>query len=304
MSQDPSPDANANYRRGLLATWAAFIGWGLFPIYWRELVEVPAFQITAHRIVWCALFVVAYLYWRQGRGWFSRTLAMPRALPMLLLSGSLISVNWVLYIWAVNSGHVIETALGYYVNPLINVLLGVLILGERLNSRQWLAVAIAAVGVAWLTLGVGRVPWIALTLAVSFGLYGLVRKQMSVESVPGLAVESSLMMVPGFAFLLWCESKGAGAFGHVSAYENGLLVLSGIVTALPLIGFAYGARRIPLSLVGMIQYVGPTLQLLTGIFLFGEIFDRERAIGFILIWAALAIYAVDGFWKIRMRGFA
>lgn len=295
--------SQSDYRKGLAATWAAFIGWGLFPIYWRELVEVPAFQITAHRIVWCAVFVGAFLLLIQGRGWLKRTLAMPQAVPMLALSGSLISINWVLYIWAVNNGHVIETALGYYINPLINVVLGVALLRESLNVRQWSAVGIAALGVAWLTLGVGRVPWIALTLAMSFGLYGLVRKQMSVESIPGLAVESAFMMIPSLLFLVWCETRGVGAFGHVDAYQNLLLVLAGVVTALPLIGFAYGARRIPLSLVGMIQYVGPTLQLLTGIFLFGEVFDQGRAIGFVLIWLALAIYALDGLWKLRMRGY-
>jgi chloramphenicol-sensitive protein RarD len=166
-----------------------------------------------------------------------------------------------------------------------------------------MAVALAAAGVAWLTWSVGRLPWIALSLAVSFGLYGLIRKLVSVESVPGLGVESLIMFLPAIGFLVWCEAAGSGSFGHVSAYENTLLVLAGVATAMPLIWFAYGARRIPLSLVGVIQYVGPTLQLLTGVFLFGEAFSHDQFIGFGCIWAALALYAVDGLWRLRMRGY-
>lgn len=300
MSRNVPPDAE--FRRGLSATWAAFIAWGLFPLYWRELAAVPSLQITAHRIVWCALFVVAWLVWRQGGGWLRQTLAVPRTRALLLLSSLLISVNWVLYIWAVNAGHVVETALGYYINPLVNVMLGVLVLRERLGPRQWLAVGIAACGVAWLSLGVHGVPWIALSLAISFGFYGLIRKQVDVPSVAGLGVESSIMFLPALGYLLWCEANGTGAFARVGRYEDGLMVLSGIVTALPLVWFAFGARRIPLSLVGIIQYVGPTLQLLTGVWLFGEPFSQHRAIGFGLIWAALALYALDGLWKLRIRG--
>ena len=302
MSPSQNSDSERETRRGLTATLGAFVIWGLFPLYWRELQSVPSLQITAHRIAWCTLFVVAYLIWKQGSGWLRSSLQRPRALPMLLASSIMISVNWVLYVWAVNAGYVVETALGYFINPLVNVLLGVAVLKERLNARQWMAVALAAAGVVWLTWSVGRLPWIALALAVSFGTYGLLRKLVSVESIPGLGVESLIMFLPAVGFLLWCELAGTGSFGHVGSYENLLLVFAGIATAMPLIWFAYGARRIPLSLVGIIQYVGPTIQLLTGVFLFGEPFTHNQFIGFGCIWAALALYAADGLWRLRIRG--
>ena len=300
MPPAPSPE---EARRGFVATVGAFTLWGLFPLYWRELQEIVPLQITAHRIVWCTVFVVGFLVWKKGLGWLRATLAPPHAAPLLLASSLLISVNWVLYIWAVNAGFVVEAALGYFINPLVNVLLGVAVLGERLNARQWFSVALATCGVAWLTWRLGRLPWIALALAFSFGTYGLIRKIVSVESVPGLGVESLIMFIPSLAYLAFCEATGAGGFGHVGRYEDLLLVLAGAVTALPLIWFAYGARRIPLSLVGIIQYIGPTLQLLTGVFLFHEPFSEVQLIGFGCIWAALALYALDGLWRIRMRGY-
>lgn len=302
MSAAPAHDAATDYRRGLLATVGTFLVWGLFPLYWRELQAVPSLQITAHRITWCTIFVVGFLLWRDGTGWLRSTLARPQALPMLCASSLLISVNWVLYIWSVNSGHVVEASLGYFINPLVNVLLGVIVLKERLNSRQWFAVALAACGVAWLTWSVGRLPWIALSLAVSFGVYGLIRKLLSVESIPGLGVESLILFVPAIGFLVWCQATGVGGFLHVGHYQDALLIFGGVLTAVPLIWFAYGARRIPLSLIGIVQYLGPTLQLLTGVFLFGEPFSHNQLIGFGCIWGALALYAADGLWRLRIRG--
>lgn len=300
---EPGPTASAEARRGAVAAVAAFVSWGLFPLYWRQLVEIPAFQITAHRIVWCTLFVVGYLVWRKGLGWLPAALGRRHAVPMLAASSLLIGCNWMLYIWAVNNGHVVESSLGYFINPLVNVLLGVAVLHERLNGRQWLAVALAAAGVAWLTWSLGRAPWIALSLALSFGLYGLIRKLVAVESIPGLGVESLAMLLPALAYLAWCEQAGAGRFGRVGRYEDLLLVFSGIATALPLVWFAYGARRIPYSMVGIIQYIGPTLQLLTGVLLFKEPFSHDQLIGFGCIWAALGLYAMDGLWRLRMRGY-
>ena len=302
----PTPSSSLaadDTRRGFVATIGAFVAWGLFPLYWRELNMVPPLQITAHRILWCTVFVVGFLVWKQGFGWLRATLSRPRAAPLLFASSLLISVNWVLYIWAVNAGHVVESALGYFINPLVNVLLGVVALGERLNARQWGAVALATLGVGWLTWQVGHLPWIALTLAFSFGTYGLIRKIVSVDSVPGLGVESLIMFVPALGFLVFSEMQGSGGFGHVGRYEDLLLVLAGAVTAMPLIWFAYGARRIPLSMVGIIQYIGPTLQLLTGVFLFGEPFSEVQLVGFGCIWGALALYALDGLWRVRMRGY-
>jgi chloramphenicol-sensitive protein RarD len=287
-------DASQQARRGLWATSAAFFVWGLFPLYWNQLAQVPALQIMAHRIVWCAVFVLGYLLIRRGLGWLRPLAGNPRLLGMLALSSLLISVNWGLYIWAVNNGHVVESSLGYFINPLVSVLLGVLVLRERLNAWQWLAVGSAALGVAWLTWQGGRLPWIALTLAFSFGLYGLLRKLAAVESIPGLGVESGLLFLPALGFLLWSEQQGSGSFGHVGMQADALLIFGGVVTALPLIWFAYGARRIPLSLVGILQYIGPSLQLLIGVWIFREPFSGAQLLGFGCIWLALGIYAADG----------
>jgi len=254
---------------------------------------------VAHRVVWCTVSVVGYLLLRHGAGWLLEALRRPRVPLMLGASSILISFNWGLYIWAVNNGHVVESSLGYFINPLVNVLLGVLLLHERLNTAQRVAVACAAVGVAWLTWQLGAPPWIALGLALSFGSYGLIRKIAAVEAIPGLGVESVFLLLPALAWLLWNQHQGTGVFGHPPLYVNLMLVAGGAMTAVPLILFAYGARRISYSLVGIVQYVGPTLQLLTGVFLFGESFSRVQALGFGLIWAALAIYAADGLWRSR-----
>jgi chloramphenicol-sensitive protein RarD len=283
--------------RGFWAVAGSFVIWGLFPLYWHQLREVPAFQIVAHRVVWCGLLVVGYLMLRQGPGWLRAALSRPRVPLMLAGSSLLISFNWGLYIWAVNNGHVVESSLGYFINPLVNVLLGVLVLRERLNPRQWLSVAVAASGVVYLTWQFGAPPWIALALALSFGGYGLIRKVAAVDSIPGLGVESVYLFLPALAYLAWAQWHGQSAFGHMSAVKDLLLMFGGAVTALPLIWFAYGARRISYSLVGILQYIGPSLQLLTGVFLFGEPFTRVHALGFGLIWLALLIYAADGLWR-------
>jgi len=287
---------------------AAYVAWGLMPLYWHLLKVVPSLQIIAHRVVWSALFVCGWLSLKYGRSWLRETLARPHAAPMLVLSGALIAFNWGLYIWAVNAGHVVESALGYFINPLLNVVLGVLVLHERLNRVQWAAVAIAALGVLWLTLNYGSFPWIALALAISFGSYGLVRKLLGAPPVRGLGVESLFLLLPALAFLLWTERNGQGhllAHGQTPAWGagvTGLLVFGGVLTALPLIGFAAAVQRIPYSLVGLLQYISPTLQLLMGVLVLGEPFGRERAIGFGFIWIALALYAGEGLWRSRRRG--
>lgn len=287
-------------RQGLAAATAAYLIWGLFPVYWKQLQAVPAPQIMAHRIIWCALFVGVWLFARHGLAWLRRL--TPQLLSMLAASAALISLNWWLYIWAVNAGHIVETSLGYFINPLVSVLMGVLILRERLNRAQWLAVALAATGVLWLTWQAGKLPWIALALALSFGSYGLIRKLAIVPSVQGVAVESGLLFIPALAFLLWTEHAGSGGFGHLGMRIDALLIAGGLVTALPLVLFAIGARRIPLSMVGILQYLAPTLQLIAGVLVFGEPFSKAQAIGFGCIWLALAVYASDGLWRARRRG--
>jgi len=292
-------------RRGLWVAAGSFVLWGVMPLYWHLLKTVPSLQITVHRIIWSTLLVVGWLTWKYGRIWLRETLAHPRAAWMLALSGTLIAFNWGLYIWAVNAGHVVETSLGYFINPLLNVVLGVVVLHERLNRVQWTSVAIATAGVLWLTLHYGSFPWIALALAGSFGLYGLIRKLVAVPPVRGLGIESLYLFLPAVALMLWGETHGLGGFlpSHDASgwgwRMDALLVLGGALTALPLIGFADAVRRIPYSVVGLMQYIAPTLQLLCGVLVLGEAFGRERAIGFILIWIALALYAGEGLLRAR-----
>lgn len=286
-------------RRGLSATIVAFLMWGVFPLYWHLLKSVPAFEIIANRIVWAAVFLLAWLFFKQGNRWWREALAKRRVAGWLAVSSVFIAFNWGLYIWAVNSGHVIETSLGYFINPLVNVVIGVLFLRERLNPRQWAAIALAAAGVLWLTLHHDGLPWIALTLAFSFSIYGLIRKQVAVDAVPGLAIESVYLLLPALAWLAWQASQGSLQLGHSGIDIDLLLILGGGLTALPLIGFAYGARRIPFTLIGMLQYIAPTLQLIIGVWVFSEPFDRNQLIGFAGIWVALGIYALDGVYRSR-----
>jgi chloramphenicol-sensitive protein RarD len=304
-SPDDTPAAAARHdaaRSGLAAAVTAFVIWGVFPLYLKQLASVPALQIMAHRIVWCCLLVFAWLAVRGELGTVRMALANPASRRRLAASATLISCNWLIYVWSVNNGHVVDASLGYFINPLLNVVLGVFVLHERLNRAQWIAVGLAATGVLYLAVVAGRPPWIALALAASFGLYGLIRKVVAVDSVPGLATETLLLSPFAVAFLLWVEREGTGALGHSSAVVNALLVGSGLVTAMPLALFAYGARLIPLSTVGLVQYIGPTLQFLVGVLVYHEPFPWSRAVGFLLIWSALVIYAADGLWRNRGAG--
>ncbi|HZY32911.1 MAG TPA: EamA family transporter RarD [Rhodanobacter sp.] len=296
MSIDPR-DA----RRGLWIAAASFVLWGVMPLYWHALKAVPSLQIVMHRIVWSTVFVVGWLLW-QRRDWLRVALAKPRIAWMLALSGVLIAFNWGLYIWAVNAGHVVESSLGYFINPLVSVLFGVIFLRERLTRVQWVSVGLASVGVLWLTVQYGHPPWIAIGLALSFAFYGLIRKLAAVDSVAGLGVESVYLFLPALAVLLWGEAHGSGGFLDAwGLWLDALLILGGALTALPLIGFAYAVRRVPLSVVGLMQYIAPTLQFLIGVWILGEAFDRDRAVGFAFIWIALAIFAGEGVWRSQRR---
>lgn len=287
-------------RRGFAVTAFTFVLWGLVPVYWHLLREVPSFQIIAHRIIWSTVLVVAWLLLSSRLQWFRAIAAQPRALATLAISSIAIAFNWGLYIWAINAGHVIETSLGYFINPLVSVVLGVVVLKERLRGLQWLAVGCAALGVAWLTYDAGTPPWIALGLACSFGLYGLLRKLISVDPVAGLGVESLYLFLPAIGFALWSENGHGGGFFSGWGWKNdALLILGGAVTALPLIGFAYGVKRIPLSLVGILQYIAPSLGLLLGVFFFREPFDTAKAIGFAAIWTGLLLFIGDSVWRSR-----
>ena len=285
--------------RGLAAAAAAFTIWGLFPVYLHALSAVPALQIIAHRVAWSCLFLLAWMLVRRELGPLATTLGKPRLIAGLATSALLISANWLVYVWSVTHQHIVESSLGYYINPLVNVLLGVLVLRERPNAVQWSAIALAALAVLYLAAEAGRPPWIAFALAMSFSLYGFVRKVISVDALPGLATETLLLLVPALGFLAWCEAAGVAAFAHAGPAISWLLAGSGIVTAVPLFLFAYGARRLPYSTVGVLQYIGPSLQLACGVLFYHESFAPARAAGFALLWAALILYAADGLWRAR-----
>lgn len=294
-----STPASSERQRGLLALIGAFSTWGFLPLYLRPLRAVPPVEVMCHRLLWCCLFVLALLALRGELGQVRAALRDGKTRARLCASAAFISCNWLLYVWSVTSGHVVEGSLGYFVNPLVNVLLGVAVLRERLERVQWFAVAVAAGGVAYLTWLGGRPPWIALGLAGSFGTYGLIRKTVAVEALAGLASETLLIAPLGLAYLVAGELSGHGVGLHAGGITLPLLIFGGPLTAVPLALFSYGARRVPYSTVGIVQYIGPTQQLLLGIFVFGEPFPPARAAGFALIWVALAIYAAHGLLRAR-----
>ena len=302
--QSPTEAAAADARSGFFAAFGAFLIWGLLPIYIHELAPTPPVQIMAHRVIWACLFVFVYLAIKSDVPKVWAALRDGKARLRLAASAVLITINWLVYVWAVSTGHVVEASLGYFINPLVSVLLGVFVLKESLNKPQWASVLLAALGVLWLTLNVGHLPWIAISLALSFGTYGLIRKQVAVDSVAGLAVETLLIAPIMLVYLAWTLHSGSFSFGQHGLKVDLLLVASGALTAIPLVLFAYGVRRVPLSAVGILQYVGPTLQLLTGVFLFHEPFTQIQLIGFGLIWAALLVYAAEGFWRGRRHKIA
>ena len=285
-------------RRGFAAGAAAYFIWGLFPLYWNLFRALPTFELLAHRIAWCAVAVWLYLV-IKGEGSWWRSLS-PATVARLALSSALISVNWAVYIAAVNTGHVVDTSLGYFITPLANVLFGVVVLRERLNAVQWLAVGCAVTGVVYLAIAVGNLPGIALVLALSFGGYGLVRKLTPVGAVHGLAVESTLMFLPSVAWILWSSVRGDDPILQQSLWLDLFLVVGGAVTAVPLVLFAIAARNVPLTLLGFLQYIAPTVGLLLGVFVFHEPFGRERWVAFGLIWLALANFSADAlrrYWR-------
>jgi chloramphenicol-sensitive protein RarD len=287
--------------KGLTAGALAFAIWGIFPLYFHPLRQISAFQVIAHRVVWSCVFVLVWTAMRGELSTLRATLVNRSVVWRLAVTATLITISWVVFVWAVMNGHVVESSLGYFINPLVNVLLGVALLSERLTRAQWTAVALAATGVAYLTIVTGSPPWIALTLAFTFGIYGLIRKVAKVESLPGLATETLLLLPFAVAYLLWCESAGTGALGHAGPAIAALLIGSGPLTAIALYLFAYGARLLPYSTIGVLQYITPTLQLACGVFAFHERFERTRAIGFALIWAALLLYAGEGLWLSRKQ---
>jgi chloramphenicol-sensitive protein RarD len=282
-------------KKGIWYGIGAYLLWGFFPIYWKWLQAVPATQIISHRIIWSFVLLALILFvTRQWRAF--RTAALSRRIVLIyLVSAILLSINWLTYIWAINAGFVIETSLGYFINPLLSVLLGVLFLREKLRPLQWLPIGLAAIGVIYVAISYGQFPWIALTLAISFGLYGLVKKVAPLGSLFGLTLETGLLFLPAVAFLVVLELHGQGAFMHVPAVSNILMIGAGLVTTVPLLMFASSAQRIPLSTLGILQYINPTIAFLLGLFLFHEPFNLSLLIGFSIVWLALIIYWGENF---------
>ncbi len=285
--------------RGLTAALSAFGIWGLFPLYLIGLGAVSAMQITAHRIVWSCVFVLAWLAVTRDLGKLRAALQRRDVLLRLLASAFFIAVNWVGFAWAVNNHQVLEVSLAYFIGPLLNVILGIFVLSERLNRTQWIAVAFAAAGVAYLTFIAGHAPWIALMVGSSFAFYGLIRKTVSIDALPGLAIETILLLPFAAGYLVWSEATGVGVFGHTGGLVDFLLLAGGVVTSVPLVLFAFGARQVPYSTIGILQFVAPSLQLLCGLLVFGESLQAARAAGFVLIWTGLLIYIVNALWRAR-----
>jgi chloramphenicol-sensitive protein RarD len=283
-----------NANKGFLCAASAFAIWGIFPLYFHALQQVPAVQVIAQRIVWSCLFILGWMFFRGELGSLRAALTNRGVVVRLALTATLITGNWLAYVYGVTHGRVVETSLGYFIGPLVNVLLGVVLLSEKLTRAQWTAVALATLGVGYLTFMTGGLPWIALTLAFSFASYGLLRKVVKVEALPGLATETLLLVPFAVGYLLWCESAGGGAFGHTGPVTGALLIASGPLTAITLFLFAYGTRLLPYSTIGVLQYIAPSLQFVCGVFVLHEPFDHARAIGFAVIWAALVIYAGEG----------
>ncbi len=282
-------------RRGTAYGAAAYLLWGLFPLYWPLLEPAGAVEILAHRIVWSLVVVLGILAVQRNWSWLQPLLRDRRAAWSLLLASVLIAGNWCLYIYGVNNDHVVETSLGYFINPVVTVLIGVLVLSERLRTTQWVAVGLGAVAVVVLAIDYGRPPWISLGLAFSFAIYGLLKKQVgaTVGAVQSLTVETTLLFLPALAWLLLLEADGSGQFGHGGVGSSLMLASAGVATAIPLLFFASAARRVPLTVLGLLQYLAPVLQFLTGVLLYNEPMPASRLAGFALVWAALVILTVD-----------
>jgi chloramphenicol-sensitive protein RarD len=280
--------------KGLFYAIAAYTVWGLLPVYWKALQTVPAAEIVGHRMIWSLVFLAGLLAFRRHWGWLRLVVRQPRTLLVVFLAACILALNWLTYVWAVNAGYIVETSLGYFINPLVSVLFGVVFLRERLRPWQWVAIGVAFIGVLYLTIGYGALPWIALVLAFTFGSYGLLKKKTSLGALEGLAMEASLLFLPALTYLLYLESRGVGSFGHTTGFVSMLLILTGVATAGPLLLFGAAARRIPLSMLGILQYIAPTFQFLLGVFLYGEPFNQTRLVGFSIIWTALLIYSIEG----------
>jgi chloramphenicol-sensitive protein RarD len=285
----------SEYKLGVLSAGFSYLIWGLLPIYWKLLGEVSSDEILANRVVWSFVFMIALLALSKKlgklRGTFKQMLANKKQLYSLILASILISANWFIYIWAVNNEHLIEASLGYYINPLVSVILGMIILKEKLSVPQYISFALATIGVLILTISYGSFPWISLSLALSFGLYGLAKKMIKVDAAIGLTLETMFVTPIGILYIIYLFTQGSQSFLSISPSVDILLIGAGVATATPLLYFAKGAQRIPLSTLGFLQYIAPTISLMLGIFVYKEHFTKSHLLAFIFIWSALTIYS-------------
>ncbi|MDA8453995.1 EamA family transporter RarD [Acidovorax sp. GBBC 3334] len=284
---------------GILYATLAYVAWGVFPVYFHRVASVPALEVVMHRTLWSMVLLAVVLVARQQLGWVVGLRSQPRVVAAFLLSALLLSANWLIYVWAVQHQHVVDASLGYFILPLVNVAMGYVFLQERPRPGQWLALAVAAAGVVWLTVQAGRLPWIALVLAVTFGFYGLLRKTAVLGAIEGLALETALLAPLALGCLAWLTWTGQADWPHADAATVGWLIAAGPITAVPLLLFAAGARRIPLATMGVLQYISPSLQFGLGVWLFGEVVQPARLAGFALIWGALVLYTLEGTWRLR-----
>ena len=282
---------------GIVYAALAFTWWGLFPLYFRVVTTVAPAEVLAHRIVWCLLLLLGLLGVRRQWAWLGAVLRQPKVLGAFAASALLLSANWLTYIWSVNNGHVVDASLGYFITPLVNVLLGYSLLHERPRRAQWAALVLASLGVAWLTWQTGRLPWIALALAATFGCYGLLRKVAVLGALEGLTLETLLLAPLALAALVLWSMQGQASFPAPDLRTNLWLIALGPITAVPLLLFAAGARRLSMTTLGLLQYIGPSIQFVLGVWIFREPFTPARLVGFGLIWLALAIYSLDG-WRV------
>ena len=281
--------------KGILYGIGAYVLWGFFPIYWKFLHPVPALQVIGHRIGWSFIMLAVYVLITKQWQDFRSVAFKAKTIGMYSIAAVLLSINWLIYVWGVNAGFIVETSLGYFINPLLSVLLGVIFLRERLRPMQWIPVGLAAVGVIYLTFVYGRLPWIALSLAFSFGFYGFVKKLSPLGSLYGLTLETGIVFPVALIYLVVVGVTGTGAFFHAGTLIDLFLIGAGIVTTIPLLMFASAAKQIPLTLVGLLQYIAPTLQFLIGVFVYKESFDFSHFIGFAIVWVALIFFAVESY---------
>lgn len=288
---------------GVFLATLAYVFWGLFPLYFKQVADVPSLEVVMHRTVWAMVFVLGLLTVMKRWAWIGALRRQPRVVGAFALSALLLSTNWLVYVWAVQNGHVLDTSLGYFMLPLVNVALGLVFLKERPRRGQWFAVSVAAAGVLWLALQTAHVPWVALVLALTFGFYGLLRKVATLGALEGLALETMMLAPIGAVVLGYWAWRGQGVLAQGTSTDLGWLVLAGPLTAVPLLLFAAGARRIPMTTMGLLQYISPTLQFMLGIWAFNEPLQPARLFGFALIWTALLIYTLESWW-VRQRGVA